>query len=638
MPNGPNTARQSALRGAIAHPRARGATGILVACAALLAVPASAAALASPAPVSPPIQTNGVVEAIVQAGGETYIGGNFTQVTVAGVTATRDRIAAIRADGSLDTTFSPAIDQGQVEALAVSTGGVVYAGGDFTSAGGTARTQLAAFDATGALEAAFKPNLKPFTNGAVVVDALATSGTTLYVGGTFQQASNQSFAGLAPLSTTTGAVVPGFAAPGSETEANVEALALGNGELYVGGGQLPRPDPSEGDDGGLRTSPNTVIAVDPASFTPDPTFNPHVGTSDALDALDHVDALAYSGSRLYVGGGFSTVNDTVKRDDLAALDATTGIADPNFDPNIGPGPYNNSNGPFDRVDALAISGNVLYAGGDFATVNNGAVTRTGLADVDLVKGTVGAFAPQIAQTGNEFAPAVLALADSGSQLLVGGQFDTVGNITQSDFAQFPDTPTSPIAVTGTASGQTKSGATVSGTVNPDALTTAYTFEYGTSTQFGSITPVVELDDAITPEPLSQTLTGLAPNTLYLYRIVATNSAGTSFGPVTSFTTTGTPEAPTVATGAASGITSTAATLAGTVDPNAEQTTFTFEYGPNNNFGSISTVVALDNAGQVEPVSAALSGLSPGTNYRYRVVATNATGTTAGAVGTFTTNP
>jgi phosphodiesterase/alkaline phosphatase D-like protein len=102
--------------------------------------------------------------------------------------------------------------------------------------------------------------------------------------------------------------------------------------------------------------------------------------------------------------------------------------------------------------------------------------------------------------------------------------------------------------------------------------------------------------------------------------------------------TGPGGAPVVTTGAASAITASAATLAGTVDPHGAGTAFAFEYGTTTAFGSIS---AIDDAGAtngVHAVALAIGGLLPGTTYRYRIVATNAAGTTAGPSRTFTTAP
>jgi phosphodiesterase/alkaline phosphatase D-like protein len=195
----------------------------------------------------------------------------------------------------------------------------------------------------------------------------------------------------------------------------------------------------------------------------------------------------------------------------------------------------------------------------------------------------------------------------------------------------------PLAVTlpVTATGDTTAGLT--GQVNPKGQTAAYTFEYGTSTSFGQISPVVVLDDADASEDVSAALTGLASNTTYFYRVVATNATGTSAGAVRTFTTTGTVTAPTATTGSATSVSSTGATLAGVVDPHGGQTAFTFEYGPTNAFGSITAVDQVDGGGS-QTVTLPVSGLAPATQYRFRTVATNSAGTSTGTVGTFTTAP
>jgi invasin-like protein len=96
-------------------------------------------------------------------------------------------------------------------------------------------------------------------------------------------------------------------------------------------------------------------------------------------------------------------------------------------------------------------------------------------------------------------------------------------------------------------------------------------------------------------------------------------------------------APSAVTSAADGITTAAATLGGVVNPHALDTTYHFEYGPSASYGA-STPAAGAGSGAIDKaVSAAVAGLSPGSTYHYRLVATNTAGTTNGPDRTFTTS-
>jgi hypothetical protein len=95
-------------------------------------------------------------------------------------------------------------------------------------------------------------------------------------------------------------------------------------------------------------------------------------------------------------------------------------------------------------------------------------------------------------------------------------------------------------------------------------------------------------------------------------------------------------APVVTTGAATTPTQTATTLAGTVNPVGQATTYHFDYGKTTAYGSTSTDTSAGNGILDVPVTANLTGLTPATTYHFRLEATNASGPTDGADGTFTT--
>ncbi len=108
---------------------------------------------------------------------------------------------------------------------------------------------------------------------------------------------------------------------------------------------------------------------------------------------------------------------------------------------------------------------------------------------------------------------------------------------------------------------------------------------------------------------------------------------------TTVTATFDQDPPVAVTGAASGVTQTGATLAGTVNPKGATTACHFDYGATTAYGSSAPCASAPGAGEsAVGVSATLAGLSASTTYHYRLVATNSSPTSPanGTDKTFTT--
>lgn len=95
----------------------------------------------------------------------------------------------------------------------------------------------------------------------------------------------------------------------------------------------------------------------------------------------------------------------------------------------------------------------------------------------------------------------------------------------------------PVATTREAIDVTKTAARLRGTVNPSGSQTTAYFEYGTTTSYGQRTPDQVIPAGSADVNFSADVSGLTGNTLYHFRLVATNSNGTTQGSDLTFTTT-----------------------------------------------------------------------------------------------------
>jgi hypothetical protein len=95
-------------------------------------------------------------------------------------------------------------------------------------------------------------------------------------------------------------------------------------------------------------------------------------------------------------------------------------------------------------------------------------------------------------------------------------------------------------------------------------------------------------------------------------------------------------APSVATAPASGVGTTSARLNGTVNPNGQATSWWFEYGTSTSYGLKTATHSAGNGTKAVDVSHNISSLSVGTGYHFRLLASNATGTSYGGDQSFTT--
>ncbi len=377
-------------------------------------------------PVSPYPKVAGTINAAVPDGsGGWYIGGTFTHV--GGVA--RNRIAHILPSGQVDPAWNPNANN-TVQALAVS-GGVVYAGGSFTTIGGQSRSLLAALDSSGS-GAATSWNPSPSGTSATI-EALAVSGGLVYAGGRFTTIGGQSRNRIAALNASGTGTATSWTA--GNVNGNVFALAVSGGVVYAGGafttiGGQTRNKIAALDASGNATSwnPNAdnnvnALALSGGVVYAGGEFGTIGGqTRDAIAALDasgnatswtagavsaNVFALAVSGGVVYAGGNFTAIGGQT-RSSIAALDTATGNV-------TSWNPIANN-----YVYALAASGGLVYAGGSFTMI--GGQTRNRIAALDA-SGNVTSWNPNASSS-------VESLAVSGGVVYAGGYFTTIGGQTR----------------------------------------------------------------------------------------------------------------------------------------------------------------------------------------------------------------
>jgi uncharacterized delta-60 repeat protein len=120
--------------------------------------------------------------------GKVVIGGRFTHVD--GVE--RSGIARLNADGSLDTNFEPGagvhgeiVDWWEVASVAVQPDGKVVVGGRFTHVDGRSRNGIARLNEDGSLDTSFDPGTGTGTDSAGVFDLVLQPDGKVVIGGPF---------------------------------------------------------------------------------------------------------------------------------------------------------------------------------------------------------------------------------------------------------------------------------------------------------------------------------------------------------------------------------------------------------------------------------------------------------------------
>lgn len=310
-------------------------------------------------------------------------------------------------NGAWDERFGAVGVEGEVTALALAPNGVVYAGGEFTKAGGVAARHIARWDGR-----SWQP-LGEGIDGEVY--AIAVDGDDIYVAGKFGVAGGVTANGIALWDGAAWSTVGDGTGPmddyfGTPQPGRIYAMLINNDKLYVGGDFVAM-------DG---VSANNVAQWDGAVWS---------ALGEGMGELDWenkfvpqaiVYTLATDGTTLYAGGDFkladgTTANSVAQWDGNAwsALSDGVTLTDGNGEAQKG------------TVKALALHNGALYAGGWFDKAGGKAANHIAVWQGNSWSPLgVGVRAAQYASE----AP-IRALTFSGNTLYAGGLFVGAGNQT-----------------------------------------------------------------------------------------------------------------------------------------------------------------------------------------------------------------
>ncbi len=361
---------------------------------------------------------NGTVYAVAVAGTDVYAGGNFS---FAGGTYAR---GIARWNGTAWSPLGTAIQNGtgSVFALAALSPSVIYVGGSFTSVADSTGSSISAnrvakWDSSTNTWSPLGTSTQNGANNAVRALS-ALSATEIYVGGQFTTVSDSTGSGMsarnvARWDSTTSRWFPLGTSAQNGTGSTVDAIAaVSTTEVYVGGG----PFTTVADSTSASISANNIAKWNGSTSTWSP-----LGTAAQNGTNSVVYAIAWlSSTELYVGGGFSAVADStsasINASNIAKWNGTTGTWS-----RLGTASQNGVNGSVFSI--VTASSSRVYVGGFFTTMSDSSGSAIAANRIALWDGT----ASRWSAFGGGLSGGVRALAaDSSNHLFLGGDFTSAG--------------------------------------------------------------------------------------------------------------------------------------------------------------------------------------------------------------------
>ena len=246
-----------------------------------------------------PGATDVVRSLLVQPDGKIVVGGRFTTLGGGGTTS-RNRIGRLNSDGSVDNTFDPGAND-QVNALALQRDGKILIGGNFTTIGGggtgtVTRNFLARLNSDTSVDTAFNPGANANVSAFAIQNddkIIVAGGFTTLGGGGFGTTTHNRIGRLNPGGDLDADYVAG-------ANGFIRALALqANAKLIVGGSFTTLGE-------GVGTKNRNKIGRFNSDGSVDESFDPGtVGDAAEVDGL-----AIQSDGKIIVSGEFSSVGSS----------------------------------------------------------------------------------------------------------------------------------------------------------------------------------------------------------------------------------------------------------------------------------------------------------------------------------------
>ena len=235
------------------------------------------------------------------------IGGNFSTIGTAPAITARNNIARLNNDGSVDTDFVNVNLNGSVSAITIDSNNRTLIGGQFSTVNGADRS-IVRLDVNGGVDADFNSPIFSHPFGIFGIFALINQpDNKLLVGGNFSNVAGATIDGLTRLEPN-GNLDMGFALPTSLVNRDVEAVALqADGKILFAGSFL--------NVGAVAMTANLARVNSDGSL--DDGFTPNV-VATAGSAGVRAIALQGRNENIIIGGRIDSVGG-VTRTNLARL-------------------------------------------------------------------------------------------------------------------------------------------------------------------------------------------------------------------------------------------------------------------------------------------------------------------------------